>query len=227
MDSLANQRRSNGVAPQMDSRRASRWVPVVASMLALALAACTSGSQAANVASTPPAASAPVANPTASTVPSPSAGAGGSGSVGGHTLHLSAQSIQFSTNHLQRASRPGLRHHVRERQFRHLPQRRDPRREQRLDLQSGILPAWKRRLSGASTQGRDLQLHLRRSPNSHDWDAHRRIARHPAVPMGRRNNAGSGTGHRDGRQTPRGHTCAIVLVRPGAGPCKTPQRSQS
>lgn len=104
MDSLANQRRSNGVAPQMDFPPASRWVLIVASVLALALAACSSGSAAVTLAPTPapatPAASSPVGTPSASGSAAASGGNGGSGAAS-DALQISAQSIQFSTNQLR------------------------------------------------------------------------------------------------------------------------------
>ena len=101
MDSLANQRRSSGVAPRMDFPPASRWVLIVAFVLALALAACSSGSAAVTLAPTlapaTPAASTPVGTPSASG----SAPASGGSGAASDALQISAQSIQFSTNQLR------------------------------------------------------------------------------------------------------------------------------
>ena len=99
MNTLASERRTSGDRPITDFRRASRWVPIVASVIALALAACSGSTQAAN-APTSPAASTPAPIRSPSTAPSASSGAGSSGTVGG-TIQLSAQGIQFSTNQLQ------------------------------------------------------------------------------------------------------------------------------
>jgi plastocyanin len=100
MTSLANQRRTSGVAPLMDVPLAPRWLLIVASMLAIALAGCSSGSAAGTLAPSSPAASAPVATPSASGSAPASDSNGGSGAAS-DTLQLSAESIQFSTNQLQ------------------------------------------------------------------------------------------------------------------------------
>ena len=88
----------------MDFPLASRWVLIVASVLALALAACSSGSAAVTLAPTlapaTPAASTPVGTPSASGSAAASGGNGGSGAAS-DALQISAQSIQFSTNQLR------------------------------------------------------------------------------------------------------------------------------
>jgi plastocyanin len=98
MHSLTNRRRPGVIAP-MDTRLAPRWVPIVASVLALALAACSSGNPAVTLAPTSPATSTPVGSPSASASAAASGGAGGSGAAS-DALKLSAQSIQFSTAQL-------------------------------------------------------------------------------------------------------------------------------
>jgi plastocyanin len=95
MNSLTNQ----PSARALGSPRASRWVLAVASLLALALAGCSSGSATVTTAPATPVASTPAVTPTAPT-PAPSSGAGGSAAAG-DALQLSAQGIQYSTKQLQ------------------------------------------------------------------------------------------------------------------------------
>jgi plastocyanin len=99
MESLAPQRRRSGVVPMKDVPLAPRWVLFVASVLALALAACSSGTPAVTLAPSAPAASTPIETPSASASASDSGGNGGSGTAS-DALQLSAQSIQYSTNQL-------------------------------------------------------------------------------------------------------------------------------
>jgi plastocyanin len=91
-----------------DSSLTSRWVLMTASVLAIALAACSSGSPAATTSGSPaatplpssPSASSPAGTPSAPASAPASAGTGGSAS-GGDALQISAQGIQYSTNQLQ------------------------------------------------------------------------------------------------------------------------------
>jgi len=98
--------------PQAAQPRASRWVFSVASVvvLALALAACSSGSAAPSSASpvtpaSPITSAAPSATTPAGTPSAPASAPAPSGSPtagnGGDTLQLAAQGIKFSTDQLQ------------------------------------------------------------------------------------------------------------------------------
>ena len=95
MNSLANQRHRR--TSMADPRHARRWAVLVGPVLALALAACSSGSAAVTNAPASPAASTPAGTPSASGSAPASAGAGNASG----DLQLSAQGIQFSTKQLQ------------------------------------------------------------------------------------------------------------------------------
>jgi plastocyanin len=103
MRSLEDQRPRE--APLRKRSLGSRWVFTAASVLALALMACSSGSPAPTIAPSAPSASASVGVPTASAsvgAPSASAAAPASNAGGGSdTLQISAQNIQFSTDTLK------------------------------------------------------------------------------------------------------------------------------
>ena len=109
MNSSANQPHRR--TPVTAYPRASRWVFTAASVLALTLAACSSGSPAASSGSpasvAPAAPSASSASTAAASAPassasdaSPAASSANAGS-GGDSLQISAQGIQYSTKTLQ------------------------------------------------------------------------------------------------------------------------------
>jgi plastocyanin len=75
----------------------SRWVLVVVSVFAIALAACSSSVPSATLTPTTPGPSTPIATPNASA----SAAASGGPVASGSDLQISAQGIQFSTKELQ------------------------------------------------------------------------------------------------------------------------------
>jgi plastocyanin len=94
MNSPANQHHLK--IPMADAPPGSRWALTVAFVLALAVAACSSGSAAVTLA---PASSAPS---TAAGAPSASASSSASGAgIATADLQISAQGIQFSTKQLQ------------------------------------------------------------------------------------------------------------------------------